>query len=89
MNITNNPSRSRFQSEKDGQIAVADYHLNGDVMTVTHIIVPPQLRGGGVASALAAQVVAHARRENLKIVPQCSFMAAYLQKHPETHDLRA
>ncbi|MBW3635042.1 MAG: N-acetyltransferase [Armatimonadetes bacterium] len=89
MNITNNPIQGRFQCGKDGHIAVADYHLNGVVMTVTHIIVPPELRGGGVASALAAEVVAHARRENLKIVPQCSFMAAYLEKHPEDGDVRA
>lgn len=89
MNITHNPSQNRFESEQNDLVAVADYRLNEKTMTITHIIVPPELRGGGVASSLAAEVVAHARREGLKIVPQCPFMAAYLQKHPETNDVRA
>ncbi len=89
MKITLNTQKSRFESEKDGLIAVAEFVAAPGVLTVTHIIVPPQLRGGGVASALAAHVVETARRENLKIEAQCSFLAAYLQKHPETRDLWA
>ena len=89
MNVTLNSQRSRFELEQDGQAAIADYHLSGDVMTITHVIVPTALRGGGLASALAAEVVAHARREKLRIVPQCSFMAAYFQRHPEAKDLLA
>ena len=89
MPITHNPAQNRFESEQNGLVAVADYHLNEKIMTVTHVIVPPELRGGGVASALAAEVVARARRDGLKIVPQCSFMAAYMKKHSETHDVRA
>ncbi|HEX9997027.1 MAG TPA: GNAT family N-acetyltransferase [Abditibacterium sp.] len=87
--ITLNPEKSRFELEKEGQIAVADFVLRPSEMVVTHVIVPQSLRGGGIASQLAAEVVAHARRENLQIVPQCSFMAAYMEKHRETHDLRA
>lgn len=89
MNITHNSIQNRFESEQNGLIAVADYRLNSGVMTVTHVIVPPALRGGGLATALAEEIVAHARREKIKIEPQCPFMAAYLEKHPETHDVRA
>ncbi len=89
MKITLNTPQSRFESEQNGLVAVADFVLSGSVLTVTHVVVPPSLRGGGVASALAAEIVAHARRENLKIVPQCPFMAAYMERHPETRDLLA
>ena len=89
MVITLNSQKSRFESEQNGEIAVADFALSPGVITVTHVIVPPALRGGGVASALAAHVVEHVRRENLKIKPQCSFMASWMQKHPETRDLIA
>ena len=89
MNVSHNSQRSRFELEQDGQVAVADYDLDGNVMTVTHVIVPPAPRGGGLATSLAAEVVAHARRENLKIIPQCSFMVAYVQRHPEVNDLLA
>ena len=89
MSITLNAQKSRFESDHDGQIAVAEFTLSPGALTVTHVIVPPSLRGGGVASSLAAHVVEHARRENLKIQPQCPFMADWMEKHPETRDLIA
>ena len=81
--ITLNSEKSRFELEIDGQIAVADFVLQPGEITITHVIVPPSLRGGGVASRLGAEVVAYSKRENLRIVPQCSFMAAYLERHSE------
>lgn len=89
MPILLNTPRSRFEVESDGLTAVADFILALGQITVTHIIVPPEMRGGSVASGLAAHIVEYARAEKLKIEPQCSFMAAYLQKHPETRDLAA
>ena len=89
MAISLNAQKSRFESENGGQVAVAEFIASPGVLTITHVVVPPPLRGGGVASGLAAHVVEHARRENLKIRPQCPFMAAWMQKHPETSDLLA
>ena len=83
-----NPSQNRFEVTQDDQTAVADYQLRGDVMTVTHIVVPPSLRGQGIASDLARAILAHAQNENLKIVPQCPFMAAFFERHPENAALR-
>lgn len=87
--VTRNLARQRFELEQDGQIAVAAYELRPGVMTITHVITPPALRGGGLATALAAEVVATARRENLCIAPQCPFMVAYFERHPEIGDLLA
>jgi predicted GNAT family acetyltransferase len=89
MEIYFNLEASRFELEKNGLMAVADFELEPGLLTITHVIVPPSLRGGGIASALAAEVVAHARREGLKVEPQCSFMAAYFARHPEQRDLLA
>jgi predicted GNAT family acetyltransferase len=89
MDIYFNADSKRFELEKNGLMAVAEFEMEPGVMVVTHVIVPPSLRGGGIASALSAEVVAHARREGLKIEPVCSFMQAYLTRHPEAHDLVA
>lgn len=86
--IQNNTQESRFEIAQNGEIAVADYQLRGEILTVTHILVPPSLRGQGVASDLARAVIAHARPAGLKIHPQCSFMAAFFERHPEEADLR-
>lgn len=89
MDIYFNAESERFELEKNGLMAVAEFVMEPSAMVVTHIIVPPSLRGGGIASKLAEGVVAHARREGLKIHPQCSFMEAYMRRHPETLDLMA
>lgn len=89
MNIARqNPSQNRFEIVQNEQTAVANYELGATAMTVTHIIVPPGLRGQGIASDLARAVIQHARDEGLKIRPQCSFMAAFFERHPENADLR-
>jgi predicted GNAT family acetyltransferase len=88
-NTTRNTQQSRFEIERDGQLAVADYELSPGEMAVTHIIVPPSLQGQGVASALAEAIVQNARAERIKVRPLCSFMAAHFQRHPENSDLLA
>ena len=69
--------------------AVANYQLDGGVMTFTHTEVPPQARHGGIASQLIDGALQAARTRGLKIVPRCSFVKAYADKHPEVHDLSA
>jgi predicted GNAT family acetyltransferase len=75
--LHDNPTLSRFEMDDDGILAVANYRLADNVMTLTHTEVPPQARGHGL--------VARARR--LKVVAGCSFVRDFLAKHPEYHDL--
>ncbi|RYG63199.1 N-acetyltransferase [bacterium] len=89
MGITFNEEASRFELEKDGLIAVAEFELEPGLMSVTHVVVPRPLQGSGVGSALAAEVIAHARRENIRVEPVCQFMQTYFVRHPETHDVLA
>ena len=89
MNISRNSAKNQFEAVQDGQTAVAQYELNGAQMTITHVLVPPQIKGQGVGSALCQFAIETARAENLKIVPQCPFMAAYFARHPEHNDVLA
>jgi uncharacterized protein len=85
--VRDNPALSRFELDADGVTAVANYRLNGGVMTFTHTEVPPQARHGGIASRLIEGALAMARARGLKVVPRCSFVRAYVDKHPEVRDL--
>jgi predicted GNAT family acetyltransferase len=82
-----NPAESRFELALHGEIAFAAYALQGDTITFTHTIVPPALEGQGVASRLIAYALGEARARGLKVRPECSFVAAYIERHPETQDL--
>ncbi|RYX83178.1 N-acetyltransferase [bacterium] len=87
MSVQWNPKRERFELEVDGKLAIADCIVRPDEWVVTHVEVPNELRGGGVASRLAAGIVEHAREKQGKITPVCSFMVAYFQRHPEARDV--
>ena len=85
--VIHNASASRFETRVDGQLCVADYRLAGKAMSMTHTYVPPALEGRGIAAALVAAALAHARREGWRVRPLCSYVARYMQRHAETLDL--
>lgn len=87
--ITHNVADSRFETTVDGQVAVADYETADGVMALTHTVVPRALEGRGIAAQLVAAALNHARANGLKVNPVCSYVAAYMLRHPETQNLRA
>ncbi len=87
--VQDNPARQRFELEVDGHVAVADYRLEGDVMVVTHVGVPPAIEGRGLGTALAKAALDSARERQLRVVPLCWFVRGYIQRHPAYQDLLA
>lgn len=86
--IRHNEQESRFETTVDGQVAFAEYDMEGDDRIVfTHTIVPEALSGRGIANQLVKHALDHAREKKLTVVPQCTFVAAYLQRHPEYQEL--
>lgn len=79
--VTNNKAASRYELIIDGHVSVADYVLDGDVITITHVGVPEALRGQGVAAKVMDAVVADANARGLHIVPVCSYAATYMARH--------
>jgi uncharacterized protein len=85
--VIHNQIKSRFEMEVGGQLAVAEYRMQGNRMVFTHTEVPPQFRGHGLAERVVLFGLDVARRENLRVVPLCSYVARVLQKHPEYRNL--
>ena len=80
--VKDNVLDRRYELQVDGMLAVADYQLEAGKMHITHVIVPPELRGGGVAATLMAGVVEDAKKRGLEIIPICSYAASYLRRNP-------
>ena len=87
--VNDNPARQRFELNVIGGKAFIDYRRVGDVVTFAYAEVPGNLRGGGVGAALVKGALALVRARGEKVVPQCSFVAAYIARHPEEQDLLA
>ena len=87
--VRNNEARSRFELPIEGGVAVAQYKLDGDVLHMTHTIVPQAAEGQGIGSRLVKGVLDEARSRGLKVDPICPFVRDYIDRHPEYKDLLA
>ena len=85
--VTHNAARSRFESAPQGQLATCDYRRQGEVLVLHHTEVPPALQGRGVAAELVRSALDFARDQGLRVRPNCSYVASYMRRHPETLDL--
>ena len=82
--VTDNHHHHRFEMNTDGKISIVEYqHVDDETLALTHTEVDPSLEGQGVGSHLVEGVLAYAERNNLKIVPLCPFVAAYIKRHPD------
>jgi uncharacterized protein len=77
----------RIEIEREGKIAYLEYSLSKEVLELTHTEVPEQLRGLGLASSLADTALHWAQEKNLKVDVICPFVRAYVERHPQYHDL--
>jgi uncharacterized protein len=85
--VRHDEAASRFVAEIDGHLAHADYQLDGDRIVFTHTYVPPEVRSRGIAEQLVRPALAHARARQLRVVPACSYVAAFIERHREFSDL--
>lgn len=79
----------RYEIAVSGQLAVLDYISENGRTVFTHTFVPPELRGRGLAELLVRRALDDARRQNTVVVPACSYVAAFIQSHPEYQPLLA
>ena len=85
--VVHNPAASRFEAVIGGGLGVCAYRLDGGVLLLTHTEVPPQSQGHGHAAALVQATLDWARSQGHHVRPLCSYVAAYMRRHPETLDL--
>jgi hypothetical protein len=85
-------SRGRYVARLpgfDGEAELTIVRLDDSRMLADHTLTPVAMQGRGVATALVVRLVADARREGFRIIPQCPFVAAQFDRHPDWSDVRA
>jgi uncharacterized protein len=68
--------------EKMGEMVIS---IKDDLLTVYHTEVDSKAEGKGYAKILLAEMVKHAREQNLKVIPLCAFVHAQFKRHPEEY----
>jgi uncharacterized protein len=82
------PEKSRYELRLDGRlIGLAAYRRREGRISFTHTEVDESCQGCGFGSRLAAAALDDARRQGLRVLPLCPFVAHYVETHPEYQDL--
>ncbi len=87
VNVVMNTAAHRFEVVLGGETAFTEYQLVDHGIILPHTVVPEAFEGKGVGSALARAALGYAREQGLKVIPLCTFIAGYIQKHPEWADV--
>ena len=69
-------------AEELGEMVIG---ITGSEMTVYHTEIDPAQEGKGLAKLLLEAMVTHAREQQLKVKPLCSYVAAQFKRHPDQY----
>lgn len=87
--VLHNVAESRYEAVVDGHLSVCEYEVVEDKMVFTHTLVPPELRGRGIAEQLVRVALADARAAGRKVIPACAYVEVFIRRHREYADLLA
>ena len=87
LDVHHDPDTRRFHTRVEGHEAELLYSLRDGRMVIDHTGVPAAIGGRGVAGILVRAALDLARARGWRVVPACSYSAAYVQRHPEYADL--
>jgi len=72
-------------------VSVLDYELapaaQPQRVVFTHTGVPPAWQGRGLAALLVEAGLTWARDQGFKVVPACSYVALFIERHPQWREL--
>ncbi len=69
------------------QVGELGYSVDGDRVVLEHTLVDGDRQEKGLGSRLVAYALDDARASGRRVDPQCPFVRAYLERHPEQADL--
>ncbi len=73
----------------DERLAVLEYRDEGGVLVMHHTYTEPRHRGHGYAARLVEFALDDVRARGKHVIPQCWFVAEFVDAHPEYRDLIA
>ena len=85
--VHHDPDARRLHTRVEGHEAELRYSLRDGRMVIDHTGVPDAIGGRGIAGILVQAALDLARARGWRVVPACSYSAAYVQRHPEYADL--
>lgn len=92
--VSDNRERTRYEArlvtpdDPQGELAGVLVYEDGDAArTLLHTVVWEEHSGHGIGGRLASHAFADARERGVGIVPVCTFVQGWLERHPEQRDV--
>jgi predicted GNAT family acetyltransferase len=86
--IADNPDEGRYEVRVDDELAgFAQYKAKPGQISFTHTEVDDRFEGQGLAGKLVSFALGDVRERGLAVLPFCTFVRGYIQRHPELVDL--
>jgi uncharacterized protein len=91
LTVRNAEARARYELVDDDEevLGVADYRVDGDVVTFPHTEVRPDRRGQGLGAVLVRAALDDVRRQGRHIHPACWYVREFVVAHDDYADLVA
>lgn len=88
--VSNQPALNRYELRTGGELAAfLDYRTSAGQLDLVHTEVDPRFEGQGLGAKLVQGALDDARASGHKVVPSCSFVAKFVQRHAGYQDLVA
>lgn len=88
--VANQRASHRYEVRSGNALAgFLDYRQSPGQLDLVHTEIDPAYEGQGLAAQLVRGALDDARATGHKVVPSCSYVAKFLQRHPEYQDLVA
>jgi predicted GNAT family acetyltransferase len=85
--LIHNEVSSQFEFQLGNELAFVEYFTEGRKIYLTHTEVPESHRGNGIGTELIEQTLQYIKKHHRVLVPQCAFVSAYIDNHPEWHSI--
>lgn len=83
--LNNNSAKKVFEMQLGDQLAFVKYSNDNDENKIflLHTEVPENMEGKGAGAAIVEKVFYYLENIQMKVIPLCPFIIAYLKRHPE------
>lgn len=85
--VTHEKDNERFVVYIEGNEVYVEYTMAGNEINLYHTFTDPALRGKGLAAQVVRAALEFAKENNLKVIPTCSYVQAFMAKNDEYNEL--
>jgi len=85
--VTHEKEDKRFVINLEGNEVYVEYTMAGNEINLYHTFTDPALRGKGLAAQVVRAALEFAKKNNLKVIPTCSYVQAFIAKNENYKEL--